>query len=291
MYNFPEQLALLQKLGVNWIRVYKISNEKTFPGDKLVGGVELPVQNDQGLIVSYDAKLKTTFVLAVEVKHNVDLLMVWTEGSDRRIRILRGETPDDTRTAFYAKRIPTDKTLCGEYVTKSNDRQGNSVWAISTADSRLRMWEIAIVTVVVGGRSQYFISLQEVYTAAMFTANGDIYVPEEEFPGYKDWESLQVLLNTRTDPFFLRPLSEYQKQAEKINEAEVVNGNQARILWFNQARGFGFAEIPGEEQNPIFHRTSVEDQIFPAFKPGQIIKYARIERTPKGVQLRGVSEV
>lgn len=294
MYNLNERLELIKSIGVIGIMVSKVPNERPLPGEKLAGGVELSVQNNAGFLAAFSPREKLTFVLSVETQRRKDIFVVWAEGRNRQIRALGDQTPG-AETGNFSKRIPTDKTLSGDWVTKSTDNIGNGIWIISTAGGQLQMWEVAIVTVVTGGRANFYLSLQKVYAAEMFArkqsldeSNSSVFIPEEQFPGYAGWESLQEFIERAVNVASLGPVSEY-KPAE-LEEKLLVAG-QAEVVWFNLAKGFGFARVAGEINNPIFHRTSILNQQFPAFEPGQILTYSYFDRTPKGVQLRGVSEV
>lgn len=293
MYSFREQLALMKDLGVVGIKVYKVPNERPLlPGEKLTGGVELSIQGDQGFLGAFDSKMKATFILAVEVERRDDLHVVWAEGRDRNIKPLSDQTPDKSKT-FFTKRIPTDKTQSGDWVTKSTDNLGNSVWVISTANGQLQMWETAIVTIVTNGQGKFYLSLQKVYSGDMFNNrdssedNFFVFIPEEQFPGYAEWHSLRGFL-THINPVNLKDISRYIPGSEE--DPPVLVDGQAEVIWFNQAKGFGFVRVPGEEKNPIFHRTSIQNQEFPAFEPGRVVRYSFLDRTPKGAQLRGVTE-
>jgi cold shock CspA family protein len=298
MYRFSERLVLMQDLGVVEIKVYKVPNERPLPGEKLAGGVELAVQNDQGFLGGFNPQQKLTFALVVEIERRDDLHIVWAEGRDRNIKPL-GDQTSDAATALFSKRIPTDRTLSGDYVTKSTDNLGNGIWVISTADGQLRMWEAAIVTILADSptakrrEARYYLSLQKVYAVEMFNLavaehDDHLIIPEEQFPGWGDWSSLQSFLLERVSTSRLRPFSEYQSVAPEESALAV---GQAEVVWFNQAKGFGFARVDGEERNPIFYRASVQDQEFPAFNPGQVVGYALLERTGKGARLRGVVEL
>lgn len=299
MYRLSKQLELMEALGLVGIRVYKVSNERPLPGEKLTGGMELTVQNDQGFLGVFNSREKLTFVLAAEVERRSDLHVVWAEGHDRNLRDLADQALPSADASIFAKRIPTDKTLSGEWVTKSTDNLGNSIWVISTADGQLQMWEVAVVSILANGQAKLYLSLQKVYAGEMFACtleegpdqwDDPVYVKEEEFPGFCDWTSLRVFLSQVVSTVGLRMLSEHKPSLEP-KEPKLLLACQAAVVWFNQAKGFGFAEVTGEERNPIFHRTSVQDQEFPAFEPKQILAYSFLDRTPKGAQLRGVREV
>lgn len=294
MYSFREQLALMKDLGVVGIKIYKISNGRPpLPGEKLTGGVESSIQGDQGFLGAFDSKMKATFILAVEVEWRDDLYVVWAEGRDRNIKPL-GNRMSDAPTTLFSKRIPTDKTVSGDWVTKSTDNLGNSVWVISTANGQLQMWEVAIVTIVTNGQGKFYLSLQKVYSGDMFNNryssedNFFVFIPEEQFPGYAEWYSLRGFLDSHTNRTNLKDISRYIPGPEE--DPPVLVDGQAEVIWFNQAKGFGFVRVPGEEKNPIFHRTSIQNQEFPAFEPGQVIMYSSLDRTPRGAQLRGVTE-
>jgi cold shock CspA family protein len=293
MYNFSEQLSFLKKLGLVGIRILQVPNERPMPGEKTVGGTELAVRNNWGFVGTFNSRRKLTFALAVEIERRGDFHVVWTEGPAKEIKALGDQTPD-AKTALLTKRIPTDTTLGGDFTTKSSDKFGNGVWVISTTDGQLQMWEAAIVTILTGGQARYYLSLQKVYAAAMFRCTIEdgadpIYVPEEQFPNYMDWSSLRSFLAKAVDVSVLKPLSEYQP--ELAEEPMALADGQAEVIWFNQAKGFGFAIVNGENPNPNFHRSQVRDQEFPAFQSGQIIRYDNLNRTRRGVQLMGVTEL
>ncbi|MEK7212260.1 MAG: hypothetical protein AAB686_01110, partial [Patescibacteria group bacterium] len=268
-------------LGVVGSKVYKVSNERPLPGEKLATGVELPVQNDQGFLGSFNPKQKATFALAVEIERRSDLHVVWAEGRDRQIRALGDQTPG-VETAVFSKRIPTDKTLSGDYVTKSTDNLGNGVWAVSTTGGQLQMWEVAVVTIVANGQSRFYLSLQKVYAAMMYYDRSadpvaPVFISDDQFPGYGDWSNLRGFLEEVVDLSVLKPVAEY-KPSKKRGPGKLT-GDQAEIIWFNQAKGFGFARVEGEDPNPNFRRSQVTGQEFPAFEPEQIIRYSFLNRT------------
>ena len=87
--------------------------------------------------------------------------------------------------------------------------------------------------------------------AEMYLETSRIYIFDDEFSGYADWKSLQEFLAMTVNYDLLVHISTRTK--EEVEPAKLAD-DQAEIIWFNQAKGFGFARANGYDKNPILHR-------------------------------------
>lgn len=67
------------------------------------------------------------------------------------------------------------------------------------------------------------------------------------------------------------------------------NKTQGKVKWFNEARGFGFIEIPGKP-DLFVHYSDIEGRGFKTLKEGQSVNF-HIEKGMKGLQAVDVSIV
>src|SRR3989344_3859095 len=286
MYNFKNRLEAMQLLGLVNIGVFAGVGK---------GDTQVLLDDETGHLVVYPAGEKAVFQIFVSVAGGANVSLAFSEGRLRKMTRMTGQ--EVALNFLYAKNIGTTSDLGGNYVTKNNDHQGNGVWFVHVDGDKLQMWEIAIVTDVRGGQSHYYLSLQLVYKASMYLATEKIYhdvyprtpiwVPEEQFPNFQEWASLHEFLRGNVKLADLRPASRYRKT--RLKASEPTDG-QARILWYNQSRRYGFASLP-TGQTVRLHASQVLGQEFPAFEPGQLVTFQNLKSTGQGFDLEGVEKI
>ncbi len=275
MYNYPQRLAEMQELGL--IRILVCDTHGELPMDL----------RNSGLLGTYSYKTVVKFELVLEVNKSADVAVFFTQGDARDINFINDRSSDEEMTGFFSKNIGTTTDNDGRYTTKNNPHQTNGVWFMSFAKGKLKMWEVAIVTKIIGELSWYYLSLQLTYQADMFNKEGELWISPEQFPGYENWHSLQDLLQEAVDIKLLKPASKYK--AAKVKKVKLAD-NQAKITWFSQSRRYGFAEL-GDGRTGRLHASQVLEQEFPAFEPGQIVLFDSLRATPQGTDLIGVKEI
>lgn len=59
------------------------------------------------------------------------------------------------------------------------------------------------------------------------------------------------------------------------------------VKWFNDAKGFGFIEMSGEQEDVFVHHTAIQAEGFRSLIEGQQVSF-EVERGPKGLQASNV---
>lgn len=286
-YSLSNRLELLRALGLVGLRVVEHEGEQS--KTELLGKDKITVKNDSGRLCQTDPGTQITFAIIAEAERPGNLFVFEAVGRARSIQILNDQTREQG-TATYAKTVHTYPDKNNNWVTKLNDFQNNGFWLVKLADSRLEMWEICIVTNVADGFAKFYLSLQRTYTAGMYNNNGQLAIPEKEFPGYKTWKALQTFLKDNCDVNSLKPWSSYKwPEEEKRPELRL---DQAETIFFSQSRRYGLAKVPRQFESSIVHATDIIDGEFPALDPGQICTYEEVVLTPpKGNKLKGVRPI
>lgn len=290
MYSFREQLGQISMDGLAQVTVLDTGVENGGFKHQLLDRPELPVLNDAGLLGAFDPKKQMGFGLVIEVPKTSGLDVFWLEGGNRRIKPLSDLAPRDMIGTFLL-RVPTSLTLQGEYTTKSNNKENNAAWLMNTRDGQLKMWEIAIVTKIVGGVSRYHLSLQLVYQGEMYNEDGRALVPHWQFRNFKEWDgegSLREFLDRHVRASSLPSASEAVEPA--LSAVEMAD-QRSEVIFFNQAKGWGLGRVADKEKPAFIYNTNVVGQEFPAFDPRQIVAYEKIEENPRGMVLLGVREI
>lgn len=261
---------------------------------------EIPVKNDDGFLLACDPSEKMHFAIIamVGVNPNAQYTYVFEAvGSGRQIQKLTDKTFGENYATFI-KLIPTHPDKNDAFVTKDNDFQNNNLWFLSIENGNLQMWQIGIITNVVGGYSNYYLSLQLVYSAEMYNNGANnvllpIFIPEEQFPGYSNWESLKAFLDSFVDVSKLKPMSDYKPREPKPPE---LKSNQCEVIWFNQCRRYGLGKFQSTmrgrvgNQTAIIHASEIKGQDFPALNPGQLVNFKTLRPNKQRFELVGVTE-
>ncbi|PJE50361.1 MAG: hypothetical protein COV29_04255 [Candidatus Yanofskybacteria bacterium CG10_big_fil_rev_8_21_14_0_10_36_16] len=283
MYNFDERLKCLSKLGID-IRVLNLTSE--IKDGNLFFAEVLSPKNNSGLLIMAEPNEEVKFGVVVDLEKNSELIVFEVSGKNRNITLLGNKSPSNSATKTFIKRVRTHPDKTGCYTTKNNAFQNNGLWVAKIGPKSLEMWEIAIVTQI-QGLSKYYLSLQKVYCADLYENNGEIFVPEEQFLNYNNWQSLNELVKKCVNVEKLTSAKNYSPPNDTAPELEP---NKCQIQWFNQSRRYGLGNINGHRGPVMIHSSEILDQEFPALDPGTIVSFDKIKRTPQGLQLQGVKE-
>ncbi len=63
-----------------------------------------------------------------------------------------------------------------------------------------------------------------------------------------------------------------------------------KVKWFNDAKGFGFIERQGSEQDIFVHFRSIEGEGYRSLNQGQEVEFD-LQQGPKGLQAEAVKKV
>lgn len=66
-----------------------------------------------------------------------------------------------------------------------------------------------------------------------------------------------------------------------------ING---KVKWFNNAKGYGFIEQPGEQQDIFVHYSSIQGDGYKTLEQGQDVEF-EVTNGPKGPQAENVLPV
>lgn len=232
MYNCHRELKSLGELGLN-ISVHK---KEFLHEDK-----KLLEPGEDGFITKLFKNMPTDFIITTEARRSDNLVLATVVGGTRNIQSLKDHTPDDS-SATYVKKVAAERISSG-FTTKPSR---NNFRIFSTHKNKFRMWEVAIVTRILGRDSLYFLTIQKIYEADMYNDDGNIWMPPEQYPGYEKWESLQNLLVRMVELDSLLDQSEYKPSKNK-KDKDSVNPDRGRMLFFNLSGSYGLAEVNIED--------------------------------------------
>ena len=298
MYNYKERLAKLKKLGLLKLTVYRVMGEA-------LGQIPLSPNSIGHLILLhkfFEAKFK------IEIAVNDNPFIFETVGAKSKVMPLEDKNFGVEKIRRFVKTVRTHPDKNGAFTTKNNPAQNNGLWFVHiTPKGKLQMWEIAIVTNVKDGYSNYYLSLQEVYSAKMYQTidgglNSDIYIPEQEFPGFSKWESLKNFFENNISAINF-PLAESYRPKVKVMEDLGLDNpklHKAKVIFFSQSRRYGLCWIDYRLDPAIIHASEIKAE-FPALEPGQIVSYESLRKTirlapnglstKEGFELVGVNEI
>jgi hypothetical protein len=297
MYSYSRRLKQLDQLGLVNLKVVLVEGDEESKLN-LLSKPEITIKNDSGFLLACDPGVQMHFALIAKMTMAANQTSLFeATGASRQIQRLTDKTPGELLATFI-KLVPTHPDKEGSFVTKDNDFQNNNFWLMNTADGKLQMWQIGIVTNVTEGYSKYYLSLQLVYSADMYMNDADkndvhIFIPEEQYPNYAEWLDLEILLHKVVDVPSLKPASDYKPPEPKFTK---LNTNQCEVIWFNQCRRYGLGKFQSTmrgragNRTAIIHASEIKGQEFPALSPGQLVNFKTLRPNRQRFELIGVTE-
>ena len=149
-------------------------------------------------------------------------------------------------------------------------------------EGNFQTWEIALVS----QDSVFFVTVQKVYEGQCYLNKGTILCPE-----FNKWPQLvqyvSGLIRSKGNIDRLPPISQYKRKEEEIN-AQGLDKNTGRVIWFNCAQGFG-AIITSEGVARVrWNKITREDFRMALLIPKEIVSYERLI-SPEQTNLRKTS--
>lgn len=71
---------------------------------------------------------------------------------------------------------------------------------------------------------------------------------------------------------------------------EVSDMKEGTVKWFNQEKGYGFIEIPGEKDVFVHYRAILSDEMRKSLDEGDRVEF-ELEEGPKGIQAANVRKL
>lgn len=65
---------------------------------------------------------------------------------------------------------------------------------------------------------------------------------------------------------------------------------EGTVKWFNQEKGYGFIEIPGEKDVFVHYRAIISDEMRKSLDEGDNVEF-ELEEGPKGIQAANVKKI
>lgn len=274
-YNLPEQLKILAQLGIT-VKAYSFPKYEG-PKKDLLGILrnEEPLQPEEdGFLFREDEKAH--FYLVVEMPLSDKLRAVNVSGSENKILTELNNVRDQEQdnNSVFIKGIGT------HFVVVNGIKEGcstkppmNSLRIVSTLDNIFKMFEVGIATRSFEKEGcLHFLTVQEVYKGQLYfdTKTERISIPAEEYPGYRNWDSLRDLVEEMTDwrelPISVTPEIPDYSSPQKINEGVVS--------YFNFSTGMGMAKLSDNCSGGVHWKQIADGKRFPCFLPGQRIKFS-----------------
>lgn len=174
----------------------------------------------------------------------------------------------------FVKRVKNRATENLPYL--STKHEGNNVRIVFTANGWFEMWEAAIVTRILKGQANFFLTVQKLYQARMYNFEGQVYLPETQYPGYQHWPNLQKYLNTVVDLQTLEKI-DFDRMLEILDREDQskeipTEENRGVVEYFCLASGLGLARTATE--SAFIHWTKIMSDDRMAFlKDGQRIRF------------------
>ena len=291
MYNYSKRLQTLKYLGVIDLQVFmQVSEDDYYSEDTEETPPDairpLEVRNNSGLLCRAGSKERMTFSLMIKTEKRPCIVVFTAEGREKKIFLLKDTLRELAAEATFVKKINSMAEMQEE--SQTTKPFSNHFWFLSVLEGRLRMWQVGIVTNIEreSGFSNYYLSLQLVYSANLYNKNSAVFVPKEHYPGYTEWKDLQLLLKKMVDVSKLRPAEEYSPVPKKEVE---LGANESEVLWFNQIARYGLGRVSGLSRPAMIHASAINNGEFPSLHNGEIVTFKSLVHKPKGVELIGVS--
>jgi len=84
--------------------------------------------------------------------------------------------------------------------------------------------------------------------------------------------------------------TETDTDTERSGETETGTRMQGTVLWFNDAKGFGFIQPEDGSQDCFVHHSDIQAQGFRSLSEGEKVEFERVEN-PKGPAAENVTKV
>ncbi len=221
-----------------------------------------------------DEKLK--FKLEVRTPRLPHLRVIVVQGKSKKISNKKDETPED-RVASYKRTIPTEEVVSAMEESYSTKPKNHNLRVVVIKDKIFELWEISIITLIMGDRANYHLVIQKTYSANLYRKDGRIYVPESEFVGYDTWSDLQDLLEEMVD---VQTLKEFTVERSATKNGLGLSGNLGQVIFFNLSNMWGFVQTA---QGPAFlHWRQIADcEDFPMKKAGDMVRFDDLLQDPQ----------
>lgn len=274
MYNCQEKLEeLREEVGVSVeVKSFTPQTLKPFKRQLLEPSFgQLLNPEKDGFLQEVGAKTPLNFVLIVEAPRDRHIRPVIVSGRSKRIIRLGDQTPQEP-LATYAKVVVTNPTKEDWESTKYN--RENNLRLVSVTSDLFAMWEIGVVTRIIGSVAKHFLTVQKEYEGKMYNLGGTVLIPD--FPGFDQWGDLQNILEEWPDPT-LAHLTEIESLVQTATtgiSAAPLEENRARVIFFNLAGGKGKAATTAGQEALTVHWSKIEtSERFAHLEKGQIISF------------------
>ncbi|MEX1064121.1 MAG: hypothetical protein WED06_02215 [Candidatus Paceibacterota bacterium] len=213
-----------------------------------------------------DEKLNFKLEVRTPRLHSVRVIVV--QGKSKKISSKKDETPESD-IASYRRTIPTEEVVSAMEESYSTKPKNHNLRVVVIKDRTFELWEISIVTLIMGERANYHLVIQKTYSANMYRKDGRIHVSENEFPGYSTWSDLHNLLEEMVD---VQTLDKFAGETVATKNGFELSGNIGRVIFFNLSNMWGFVQTA---QGPAFlhWRQILDCEDFPMKEAGDIIEF------------------
>lgn len=289
MYNLAREIAKLEKLGV----AVSVKRRRT-PEEKdktILAGREGMTPASDGLILRVENDTPCSFALVVEAPDRKDLAVVLIEG--RRSEMLTKLSPVKTENGKNSfVRLVSTHQVHGGYSTMPQD---NSLRIVSVRRRLLQILSVAVTTRLYDEEEMgafHFLVIQEMYRAKLYRdvvnkiVAEDIVTSDQDYPGFNNWDVMQMLVDDMVAPDARAKLPLLCKRCKGKSEQLALSEGQARVIFFDINKGFGFAET--HEGSKYFNWKDSPIDRLPFFESGQIVGYDSVINGPQGERLVGL---
>ncbi len=187
--------------------------------------------------------------------------------------------PSQVSYQIFRKTVKNRMTLDRIMSTKHDV---NNIRLVVTENGVFQMWEIAIPTRIQGPTASFFLTIQRLYKATMYNLNGQIYMPEHEYDGFKKWEGLQTLI---TKMVSIETLLKIDRPLTAPSVPPAINGAH-RVLYFCLASGSGMAQTTQGPAN-IYWKDLPQNEKFACVRENQLLG-GEVVATERGLQLKNI---
>lgn len=219
-------------------------------------------------------------VVTVPKNRNVRGIIVRSLKENKPIVAKTNRADENKNYSMFRKTVRSRLTL---EETMSTKHDVNNIRLVAAENGIFQMWEIAIPTRIVGLTANFFLTVQRLYKATVYNLNGQIYMPEHEYSGYKEWADLQALLREMVNVEKLPAISEPVK-APAV--ASITESNH-KVMFFCLASGTGMAQT-SQGQAFIHWRELLSNDRLVCVKENQLIG-GDVVSTDKGLQLKNIT--